>query len=140
MILLDTNLISELFLPAPAPQVLAWAQTHKRTRYFSCAPVLAEIRYGVIRLAASERKKDLAERYHSIVASFRGRILPFDLDAAEAFADITVARSRAGRYIGIMDATIVAIAKARGAALATRNVNDFENCGVMIIDPWAYKG
>lgn len=101
---------------------------------------MAEIRYGMVRLAASHKRRELADRYRRIVAAFRGRILPFDLEAAEAFADITVARSRAGRWIAIMDATILAVAKARDAALATRNVIDFEGCGVQIIDPWAYTG
>jgi predicted nucleic acid-binding protein len=73
-------------------------------------------------------------------ADFAGRILPFDSDAAAAFAEISADRRRAGRPISQFDAQIAAIARSRGAAVATRNIRDFEGCGIALIDPWANGG
>lgn len=137
MIVLDTNLVSELYRPVVAAPVAAWISSQPKRSMYVCAPVMGEIRYGVVRLAPGRQRDLLMARYQRIVEEFRNQIFSFDLRAAEAFADITVARSRAGRTIGVMDATIAAIAKARGAALATRNLRDFEGCGVNLIDPWA---
>jgi hypothetical protein len=140
MIVLDTNVVSELFRPGAAPQVLAWVSAQTRLDLYVASPTMAEIRYGVVSLAAGRRKEELAERYAQIRQAFRSNIFVFDLRAAEAFADIVVSREAAGRPIQPLDAQIAAIARSRGAAVATRDVGDFEDCGVTLIDPWAYAG
>jgi predicted nucleic acid-binding protein len=140
MIVLDTNVVSELYRPGGAHNVVAWASAQPRTALFAPSPVMGEIRFGVVQLSAGRRRDDLAKRYAAIRNVFRSNILVFDLRAAEAFADIVAERRRAGAPISIIDAQIAAIAKSRNAALATRDVRDFAGCGVTLIDPWAFAG
>lgn len=137
MILLDTNVVSEIFKPTLAPAVAAWVALQRAHELFLCAPVMAELRYGVVKLPPGRKRDDLAERYDRLRQEFRSRIFGFDLKAAEAFAEIIVARTAAGAPIQTMDAQIAAIARARTAVVATRNLRDFQGCGVALIDPWA---
>jgi predicted nucleic acid-binding protein len=140
MIVLDTNVVSEIYKPSAAPPVAAWFSIQARRDLFVCAPVMAEVRYGVQRLAAGRKRDELDARYQRTIERFRSQILSFDLRAVEAFADIVITRERAGTPIGAIDAQIAAIAKARGASVATRDVADFAGCGIDVIDPWAYSG
>ena len=137
MILLDTNVVSEMFKPTLAPAVAAWVASQRAHELFLCAPVMAELCYGVVNLAPGRKRDGLARRYDGLRQEFRSRIFGFDLKAAEAFADIIVARTAAGAPIQTMDAQIAAIARTRNAALATRNLKDFQGCGVTLVDPWA---
>lgn len=137
MIVLDTNVVSEMMRETSAPPVAAWVAIQPRNTLFVCAPVMAELRYGVVRLPRGQRRNVLAASYDVIVQQFRSRVLSYDLRAAEAFAEILVARAKAGAPIQANDAQIAAIARSRGAAVATRDVNDFAGCGVNVIDPWA---
>lgn len=137
MIILDTNVVSEMMRDTMAAPVAAWISQQPRNTLFVCAPVMAELRYGVVRLPEGQRRDELAASYDVIVTQFGSKILSYDLRAAEAFADILVIRAKAGAPIQIMDAQIAAIARSRGAAIATRNVRDFEGCGVKLVDPWA---
>ena len=137
MIVLDTNVVSELMKSAPEPAVMAWIDAIPGATLFLSAVTQAEILYGVALVPEGKRREGLALAARTAFETyFRGRILPFDSEAAEAFAELAAGRRRAGRPISQADAQIAAIARSRGAVLATRNVPDFEGCGVEIVDPW----
>lgn len=137
MILLDTNVLSELMKAEPAPQVLSWIDGIPAPTLFIPAVTQAEILYGVGILPIGKRREALAKAAHTAFEKiFIGRILPFDSSAAEAYADIAASRRQSGRPITQADAQIAAIARSRGAALATRNVADFEGCGIEVVNPW----
>jgi len=137
MIVLDTNVVSELMKESPEPAVMAWTDAIPGATMFLSAVTQAEILYGVALVPEGKRRQGLALAARTAFETyFRGRILPFDSEAAEAFAELAAGRRRAGRPISQADAQIAAIARSRGAVLATRNVPDFEGCGVEIVDPW----
>lgn len=138
MIVLDTNVLSEMMRPSPAGAVSDWFARQARTSLFTTALTQAEILYGLALLPEGQRRHALIAAAQTIFAEdLSGRILPFDTDAAPPYAEIAAARRAAGQPISQIDAQIAAIARSRGAALATRNVRDFHNCGVAVIDPWA---
>jgi hypothetical protein len=137
VILLDTNVLSELMRPSPAASVVRWIAAWPVASLFICTITEAELRYGLA-LTPPGRRRDalLAQASAMLAEDFAGRILPFDSPAASAYAGIAAERRQAGRPISQADAQIAAIALSRGAALATRNTGDFLNCGVTLIDPW----
>jgi predicted nucleic acid-binding protein len=97
----------------------------------------AELLYGIALLPEARRRQSLEAVVGLIFAeNLAGRVLPFDSAAAREFADIAATRHRAGRPISEADARIAAIARSRGAALATRNIGDFVGCQLELIDPW----
>ena len=137
MIILDTNVVSELMRPVADPAVLDWSEKQSPNELHSNAITLAEILYGIELLPAGKRKSNLlagAERLFKVVLG--GRVLPFDEHAARQFSQIAARRRGHGRPIAELDAQIAAIAQVHNAALATRNVSDFEGCGVRLINPW----
>ena len=137
MILLDTNIVSELMRPAPSQAVMSWLAAQPAASLFISAVTEAELRYGVMLLPEGRKRAELVAAIEGMLAEdFTGRILPFDSAAALAFAGIAAGRRQAGRPISQFDAQIAAITRSRGAELATRNVADFEGCGVEIINPW----
>ncbi len=141
MILLDTNILSELMRPAPEKRVEHWLADQPDASVFISAITEAELRYGVALLPPGKRRSILAAVIEDMLnEDFTGRILPFDSAAAVAFAEIAANRRQAGRPIAQADAQIAAIARSRGAALATRNVPDFEGCGVDVVNPWTEAG
>jgi predicted nucleic acid-binding protein len=138
MILLDTNILSELMRPTPEAAVEQWLADQPAASVFISAITEAELRYGLALMPPGKRRSALAVEIENMLGEdFSGRILPFDSPAAIAFAEIAAERRQAGRPISQADAQIAAIARSRGAALATRNVPDFEGCGVEIINPWS---
>ncbi len=137
MIVLDTNIISELLRHTPNPQVETWlAAQDGETLYFTTVGE-AELRHGVAILPAGRRRGALGKAIEGILEEdFRNRILPFDSAAARAYASIAAERRALGRPISQFDCQIAAIARAREASVATRNISDFEGCGIAVIDPW----
>ena len=137
MILLDTNVLSELMRPAPDPEVERWLAGQPDASVFISAITEAELRYGLALMPPGRRRSALANVIEDMLdEDFNGRILPFDSTASVAFADIAASRRKAGRPIAQFDAQIAAIAHSRGAGLATRNIADFQECGIALIDPW----
>jgi toxin FitB len=137
VILLDTNVISELARNVPDPGVLSWLDSLEISDVATTAITAAELRYGVARLPDGQRKRDLTGVIGGILTEdFNGRILPFDESASVRYADIVVGRERIGRPIGVADAQIAAICRDLGATLGTRNTADFEETGIEVINPW----
>lgn len=140
MTVVDTNLLSEALKPAPASAVLNWLSSQSGNQLYTTVISQAELLYGVALLPHGARRAGLQTAIDLILAEdMGGRILAFDQDAARAFAAISASRRKKGRPISEMDAQIVAIAFSRGATLATRNIRDFEDCGVKLINPWNYS-
>ncbi|MEL7076488.1 MAG: type II toxin-antitoxin system VapC family toxin [Cyanobacteria bacterium J06648_1] len=137
MIILDTNILSELMRPQPNKLVSCWIGIHKATDLFITALTKAEILYGLEILSEGKRRTALKQAATSMFdVDFSRRILPFDSDAAQQFAIIAAKRKKIGRPISQIDAQIAAIALCHDAILATRNIPDFEECGIEIINPW----
>ena len=139
MIILDTNVVSELLRPAPATAVEAWLSAQDGAAVFFTAIGEAELRLGVAILPAGRRRTALAEAIDAMLEEdFRERVLSFDAAAARAYAAIAADRRAAGRPISQFDCQSAAITRSRRAALATRNTADYEDCGIELIDPWQH--
>lgn len=137
MIVLDTNVLSELLRQSPEARVLAWLTGQPGASLFTTTVTQGEILYGIRLLPDGRRRTRLWKVARAIFSEdFAGRLLSFDGDAADAYADIGAARRTAGRPISQFDAMIAAMTCSRGASLATRNVKDFEGCGIEILNPW----
>ncbi|QDP94555.1 type II toxin-antitoxin system VapC family toxin [Microlunatus elymi] len=138
MIVLDTNVLSEVFRPDPDAQVIDWIETLTGDVAIT-AITLAELLAGVRRLPAGRRRSKLATQIDSALEPYRETraILAFDDRAAESYPNILVARERAGLPIHTADAQIAAICRANSATCATRNTKDFANTGIELVDPWA---
>jgi predicted nucleic acid-binding protein len=137
VIILDTNVISELARQVPDTGVLAWLDSLEISEVATTAVTAAELRYGVARLPDGHRKRELTVMIRGILTEdFYGRVLPFDERASARYADLVTGRERIGRPIGVADAMIAAICRDSGATLATRNAADFEETGIELIDPW----
>jgi predicted nucleic acid-binding protein len=137
VILLDTNVISALVRPSPDRAVLAYIRALAPETAFTAAVCEAELRYGLARLPAGRRRENLATRLTTLFASgFQNQVLPFDSLCARHYGVIRAGREAAGRPITVEDAMIAATARAHGASVATRNVNDFQACGTEIVNPW----
>jgi predicted nucleic acid-binding protein len=137
MILLDTNVISEIYRPLPNATAMAWLNSQLREMLFLCTPALAELRFGIERLATGKRRDRLSDTVDQLQNGlYRDRILVFDIAAASEYGRIAAKRQRAGRPIGQLDAMIASIAVVRGSTLATRNVNDFSDLGLDLINPF----
>ena len=137
MIVLDTNVISELARRVPDPGVLSWLDSLEVSEVATTVVTAAELRYGVARLPDGHRKRELTVVIRGILTEdFHGRVLPFDERASVRYADIVTGRDRIGRPIGVADAQIAAICRDLGTTLATRNTADFEETGIELINPW----
>jgi len=138
VIVLDTNVLSETLRPNPAERVLNWMRSEPLTALFTTTITEAELLYGAALLPEGRRRRSLeAVILRMLTAQFAGRILPFDSAAAREFAQIAAGRRSAGWPIGEADGRIAAIARSRGAAVATRNLDDFAGCELELIDPWS---
>jgi len=138
VILLDTNVVSELMKPAPATEVVAWIGAQPVQSLFTTSITQAEILHGVLLLPAGKRRAALQEAADAMFREdFGDRVLAFRADAASHYAQIAVDRRDAGASISQFDAQIAAITRSFRATLATRNVADFEGCGIEVVNPWS---
>ncbi|MDZ7751778.1 MAG: type II toxin-antitoxin system VapC family toxin [Gammaproteobacteria bacterium] len=137
MIVLDTNVLSETLRPAPTLRILEWLEGQWRGALFTTTVTRGELFYGVRLLPDGRRRRGLMAALQAIFdQDFAGQVLSFDADAADGYAEIAASRRLLGRPISQFDAMIAAMARSRGAVLATRNVRDFADCGLELIDPW----
>lgn len=137
MIVLDTNVVSEVLRPTPDPAVVAWLESVTEPvalTTITVAELLAEVR----RLPAGRRRDELNDLIESVLAPYEGNgcVLPFDVAAARSYAAVVTERSAAGQPIAMADAQIAAICRSRAAVCATRNVRDFTGTGVTVLNPW----
>lgn len=137
MILIDTNVISELWRAEPNPDVLAWIDAQTVETLYLSAVTVAELRFGLATMPEGRRRTIYQDRLEKeVLPTFAGRVLPFDLDASQAYADL-MARARAGgKAIGKADGYIAATATACGLMVATRDISPFEAAGLKIVNPW----
>ena len=137
MILLDTNVLSALMRREADPVVVAWLDRQPPPSIWTTAITVFEIRFGLEILAHGRRRQQLEEAFaRALEVDFEGRVLPFDQPAALIAGTIAAEQRRQGRPVEIRDIQIAAIAAARKAALATRNIRHFEGIGIILIDPW----
>lgn len=137
MIVLDTNVISEMMRPSPHPAILAWIAVQPRDGLFTTSINKAEILFGIAALPDGRRRRALAEAADAMFAEdFDGRVLPFGADASSHYAAVVADRRREGRPIEAFDALIAAATRAARAGLATRDTSGFAGCGLDLIDPW----
>lgn len=138
MIILDTNVISETMRPAPERNVVAWLNRQDSLSLFLTTPTIAELHYGIQALPNGKRRRALEDGFGRLLReAFEGRILTFDLGAAEKYGHLMNGRRAKGRPLGVVDGQIAAVALDRDAVIATRNVRDFDGCGVKVVDPFA---
>ena len=137
MILLDTIVLSELMKAAPAESVVRWFSTQPAISLYTTSVTQAEVLHGILLLPPGRRRSAFAAAAEAMFEEeFAGRVLAFGSDAAHPYARIAAERRRAGRPISHFDAQIAAIAHSAGAAVASRNVVDFDGCGIDVINPW----
>jgi toxin FitB len=140
VIILDTNVVSELMRPAPSAQVFDWVATNSVHGLFTTAITQAEIYYGLATSPLGKKRWELERAATRVFDKLFGeRILPFDHTAVPFFAAIAAKRRALGRQIGQFDCQIAAIAWTYDAAVVTRDMDGFADCGVKLIDPWAYS-
>jgi toxin FitB len=140
MIVLDTNVLSELMKPEPDERVARWTAARPADAVYVTSITQAEVLHGILLLPKGKRRARLEEAVEGLFQEeFGERVLSFGADAARAYAEIAAGRRHAGRPISHFDAQIAAIARVHGATLSTRNVNDFAECGVALVNPWVAR-
>lgn len=137
MILIDTNVISELWKAEPNPDVLAWIDAQAVETLYLSAITVAELRFGLATMPECKRRTIYQERLEKeVLPTFAGRVLPFDLHASQAYADLMALARAEGKAIGKADGYIAATATACGLMVATRDISPFEAAGLKIVNPW----
>ena len=137
MFLLDTNVLSAVIATVPPPQVARWVAAQAPELLFTATLCQAEMLAGLAVMPAGRRRETLEHAAERMFAEdFAGRLLPFDSPAANAYARVFAARRHAGRPAPEMDLLIAATALANGATVVTRNVADFGDLGVLVLNPW----
>jgi toxin FitB len=134
--LLDTCVLSELVKPQPEPSVLAWVAARAESELYVSALSLAELHRGVRRLPESRRRVELSQWLAQLERGFEDRVLPFSLDTAHAWAEITAQAEQHGKPMAAFDSLIAATARAHGLRIVTRNVKDFSASGLPLLNPW----
>ncbi|MBD2837893.1 type II toxin-antitoxin system VapC family toxin [Pseudomonas sp. JM0905a] len=138
MILLDTNVLSELMRAKPDPNVIAWVDAQRSSDLVISSITVAEILYGIARMPDGKRKDSLYVLASAMFEEdFAGSILAFDADAAVHYADLVAASEGRGKIADMADGQIAAIARLHGARIATRNVRHFEAFGIPLVNPWS---
>jgi predicted nucleic acid-binding protein len=137
MIVLDTNVLSELMQKEPPTLIVGWMARFQYDDFYTTSISVAEITAGIAYLPAGRRRSGLELAASNMFEKhFATRVLPFDGAAALLYAEVMAHRRHIGRPLKSLDAMIAAIARSRGVAVATRNVSDFEECGITLHDPW----
>ncbi|MGN6500190.1 MAG: type II toxin-antitoxin system VapC family toxin [Tsuneonella sp.] len=137
MILVDTNVWSELTRAEPAPSVQAWERAHAAELWLSTV-VLGELLSGAHLLPEGRRRQQFLVGYEQMIEVYADRVVDFDIPAARRYGEVLAQQERAGRNPGTADTQIAATALTRGMALATRNTKHFEGIGLTLIDPWQH--
>jgi toxin FitB len=138
MIVVDTNVVAEVMKASPAEAVVSWLNDRETSSLFVTTITIGEIAYGLRVMPQGKRRLKMEQGFERvIVEAFASRVLVFDEAAARLYGELMGRRREIGRPLSVLDAQIAAIARAKGFAVATRNVRDFEDCGVEIIDPFA---
>lgn len=138
MVILDTNVVSEIIKPVCNPNVANWFKSQASTTLFVSTITEAELLFGVECLPTGYRRDELRNLIEKILRErFAGKVLAFDSGAARNYAQIAATRRAAGRPIGYADCSIAGIARSRGASVATRDASGFEGCGIQVLDPWS---
>jgi len=137
VIVLDTNVVSELMRKDAAAEVVAWVDRHPGDQVFITAVTAAELLYGVTRLPDGRRKQALAAKVRALIdEDFEDQVLPFNNDSAHRYAEIVASRERLGKPINMADAQIAAICRQYNLGLGTRNTKDFADTGIRVFNPW----
>ncbi|MGH7920982.1 MAG: type II toxin-antitoxin system VapC family toxin [Candidatus Dormibacteraceae bacterium] len=139
MIVADSNVLTELSREVRDPNLDGWSDAQLHGQVFTTSVTVAEIRYGVERLADGRRKWAMRSAVERLLASFVDNILPFDEADAEIYASLAARCERIGRRVATFDAQIAAICLRHGATLATRNTRHFEETGVHLVNPWEWR-
>ncbi len=139
MLVVDTNVLSELMRPTPDPVIASWVAERTTSSLHLTAISEAELRFGLAIMPPGRRRDGLAEGLKRMLRTgFANRVLPFDSAAASSYAEIAAARRAMGRPMPEADCQIAAIARSRDMAVVTRNVRDFADAGIDVIDPWTH--
>lgn len=137
MILLDTNIISEMMKESPSPNVITWLDQQEATDLFITSITIAEISYGLCVLPEGKRRNVLENAFNkTIKKAFKHRIFYFEESAAHYYGKIMGHRKKIGRPLSVLDGQIAAIALSQGALLATRNTRDFSDCDLELVNPF----
>lgn len=136
MIVLDTNVVSEAMKPEPHSAVRAWLNGQAIETLYLPSVTVAEMMFGIGALPAGKRKDMLAQALDGVLRLFRGRVLPFDIDAARCYADLAVTARASGRGFPTPDGYIAAIAASRGFMVASRDTAPYEAVSLRVINPW----
>ncbi len=137
MIVLDTNIISELMKPVPDANVVAWLDAQETTHLFVTTISIAKINYGLSILPKGKKREQLEGAFiGALEDAFDRRILSFDKSAAFTYGKLMESRKSLGRPLSILDGQIAAITHSSKASIATRNVRDFEYCEIAIVNPF----
>ena len=134
MIVLDTNIVAALM--ADGAEIDPWLMTVPRQELYTTVMTRAEIRYGLARLPAGKRRTDLINRAEALFSQTQERLLSFDAKAADRYGEVVASREAAGRSISVADAIIASITWVHRASLATRNVRDFDDCEIAVVNPY----
>ena len=136
MILLDTNVVSEAMKPEPHPSVRDWLDAQAAETLFLSSVTIAELLFGIGALRKGKRKDNLVAALDGVLELFEARILSFDTEAAQRYADLAVKARAAGKGFPTPDGYIAAIAAAHGFSVASRDTSAFMAAGLIVIDPW----
>ena len=137
MIVLDTNVLSALMQQAPEPRVVAWLDAQPTESIWTTSVTVFEIRFGLEAMAKGKRQRTLQEAFRlALTEDLSGRVLNFDVAAADEAAAISARLRSQGRPVEIRDVMIAGIIAARRGTLATRNTKHFQDTKIRLVNPW----
>jgi predicted nucleic acid-binding protein len=138
VIIVDTNVVTEVMRASPAPAVVAWFNAQSSASLFLTAITVGEIRYGLRIMPKGQRRQTIEQGFDQIIATaFAGRILAFDERAAAHYGEVMGRRKEIGRPLSVPDGQIAALARLHSFAVATRNIRDFLDCGIELVNPFS---